>query len=85
MKIIVTLAFIGILGALFSAGVLMLRRPKGDKPANEEQEAGGPHKGKATMANALAIRVAISIALFLFILFSSYMGWIHPTGVPLTH
>jgi hypothetical protein len=28
------------------------------------------------------VRVAISIALFLFILLSYYMGWIQPTGVP---
>ncbi len=68
MKIIVTLAFLGILGALFSAGILMLRR----------------HKGRASMANALAVRVGISVALFLFILFSAWMGWIHPTGITFT-
>jgi len=61
MKIIVILAFIGIVGALISAGVLMLRR----------------QKGKASMAHALAVRVGLSVALFLFILFSAYMGWIH--------
>lgn len=67
MKFIVLVAFIGILGALFSAGVLMLRK----------------QKGKATMARALAVRVGLSVALFLFILFSAWMGWIHPTGLPL--
>ncbi len=69
MKLIVILAFIGILGALFSAGVLMLRR----------------QKGKASMARALALRVGLSVALFLIILFSAYMGWIKPTGLPVSH
>ncbi|OWQ87746.1 hypothetical protein CDN99_17810 [Roseateles aquatilis] len=67
MKIIVLVAFIGILGALAAAGVLMLRK----------------QKGKATMARALTVRITLSVALFLFILFSAYMGWIHPTGLPL--
>ena len=35
------------------------------------------------MQRALAARVALSAALFLFILFSYWMGWIAPTGVPL--
>jgi len=34
------------------------------------------------MARALAVRVALSILLFAFILLSYWMGWIHPTGVP---
>jgi len=34
------------------------------------------------MAKALAVRVGVSIALFLFILFSWYMGWVQPTGLP---
>jgi hypothetical protein len=33
------------------------------------------------MVKALTIRVAISIALFLFVLFSFWMGWIKPSGV----
>ena len=34
------------------------------------------------MANALAARVALSVALFLFILLSWYMGWVRPGGIP---
>jgi hypothetical protein len=34
------------------------------------------------MARALALRVALSVALFVFILFSYWMGWIQPTGIP---
>ena len=34
------------------------------------------------MARALALRVALSVALFLIILLSWKMGWIQPTGLP---
>ena len=33
---------------------------------------------------ALSFRIGFSILLFLFILFSYKMGWIHPTGIPLS-
>jgi len=33
------------------------------------------------MVKALTLRVGLSIALFLVILFSFWMGWIKPTGV----
>ena len=70
MKWIVLVAFIGILGALGSAGVAMLRDGRDGKPKSDR------------MLHALALRVALSIALFLFILVSYKLGWIHPTGVP---
>ena len=34
------------------------------------------------MARALALRVGLSIALFLFVLFSYWMGWVQPSGLP---
>jgi hypothetical protein len=37
--------------------------------------------GSTRMVKALTLRVGISIALFLFILFSFWMGWIKPAGV----
>ena len=70
MKIIIALAFVGIIAALASAGVFMLRRGK-------------DASSKPLMARALAWRVGLSVALFLFILFSNAMGWIHPTGIPI--
>ena len=39
-------------------------------------------KGKSNRTvTALAWRVGLSIALFLFILFSYWMGWIQDTGI----
>ncbi len=71
MKILITLALIGIIGALFLAGRALLKDGRDGEPKTKR------------MANALAWRVGLSIALFLCILISYKMGWIHPTGVPL--
>jgi hypothetical protein len=46
-------------------------------------EAEGAPKSQRMM-RALAFRVGISILLFLCILLSWKMGWLHPTGIPLT-
>ncbi|TAK92367.1 MAG: twin transmembrane helix small protein [Burkholderiaceae bacterium] len=65
MKIIILLAFIGIFISLGSALVFMMR----DK------------SGTNRMVNALTWRIGLSVLLFLFILFSWWMGWIEPTGI----
>jgi Protein of unknown function (DUF2909) len=67
VKWLVLLAFIGIIGSLASALFFMMR-----------------DKGKTkNMVKALGIRVGLSIALFLCILFSYWMGWIQTTGIPM--
>lgn len=68
---LIAIAFIVIIGALISAGVLMLRGGAGRKRSDD-------------MARALAIRVAVSIVLFVCILVAYALGWIAPTGVPLS-
>jgi len=65
MRIIVILAFLGIIGSLTSA-LFYLMRDKG---------------GSNRTVNALALRVGLSIALFLFVLFAHYMGWIESSGI----
>ena len=37
--------------------------------------------GSKRMVKALTMRVGISIALFIFLLFAFWMGWIKPAGV----
>jgi len=70
MKFVILIAFVGILGALAAAGVFMLRKGRTDKRS-------------PNMANALALRVALSVTLFLIILLSWKMGWIQPKGLPI--
>jgi len=74
MKIAFLLGLLAIIGALGLAGRAMLQGGRKGDP--------GEPKGKR-MARALALRVALSIALFAFILISYQMGWIQPTGIPL--
>jgi cytochrome bd-type quinol oxidase subunit 2 len=71
MKFLMVLMLLAVLAALAGAGVFMLRR--GRRDGDQRQ-----------MARALAVRVGLSVALFLIILLSWYMGWIRPTGIPIS-
>lgn len=70
MKYLVALAFVAILSVLALAGIFMLRGGDGESR-------------RGNMMRALALRVALSVLLFVCILLSWWAGWIHPTGVPL--
>jgi hypothetical protein len=70
MKILIAIAFVGILGALLFAGISMVRDGRDGKPKTHR------------MVHALAWRVGISVLLFIVILLSYHMGWIKPTGLP---
>ena len=72
MKILIAIAFVTVLVALATAFLFMMR---GDAE-------GTPKTSR--MMQALAFRVGISIVLFLCILTSWKMGWLQPTGIPLT-
>lgn len=74
MKIVFLIAFIGILGALAAAGFFMLRGGQRSRNGKRDNQ----------MARALTVRVAVSVILFAIILFCWWMGWIQPTGVPLS-
>ena len=70
MSYLVALGFLAIIASLATALLFMLRGGQA-KP---------PDKAKR-MARALALRVGFSVLLFLCILLSWKMGWIHPTGI----
>jgi hypothetical protein len=72
MKAVIVFFLLAVLVALASAGVLMLGKGRTSDP-----------KG-TRMARALAVRVALSVALFLLVMFSYWMGWIKPTGIPIS-
>ncbi len=71
MKYLIFLALIAIVGALIFAGISMIRDGRDGKPKTN------------AMMRALALRVGISVALFLCILAAYQLGWIRPTGLPL--
>jgi uncharacterized protein with GYD domain len=65
MKIFIAIAFVLIIGSLGSALFFVMR-----------------DKGKSNRAvNALAMRVGLSVTLFLMLLGAYEMGWIAPTGL----
>jgi hypothetical protein len=72
LKVLVAIAFIAILGSLGSALFFMMRGGKDDKAKGDN------------MARALAFRVGFSILLFLCLLIAWKLGWIQPTGIPLS-
>lgn len=70
MKWLIGAAFALIIAALASAGIFMMRGGR----------EGGSKSGQ--MMRALALRVGLSVALFLCILLAYRLGWISPTGLP---
>lgn len=71
MKWLVALAFVGILGALAAAGRALIKDGRDGAPKSDR------------MLHALAWRIGLSVALFVFILVAYKLGWIQPTGLRL--
>jgi Protein of unknown function (DUF2909) len=67
MKWFVAFAFFLIIASLGSA-LFFLVRDRGST---------------RNVVRALSVRVGFSIALFVFILFAHWMGWIQSTGIPM--
>jgi hypothetical protein len=70
MSYFVALGFLAVIASLAAALFFMLRGG-----------SGGPTKSRR-MARALAVRVGVSILLFVCVLLSWQAGWIQPTGIP---
>jgi hypothetical protein len=71
MKAFIVIMLLAVLAALGSAGAMMLRKKR------------DPAAADSSMAWALALRVGLSIALFLLILMAWRLGWIQPSGLPI--
>ncbi len=69
MKYLAIVAFVAVVASLAAALVFMLKKPADGKSSG--------HK----MAFALAVRVAISILIFVSILLAWKFGYIQPTGI----
>lgn len=70
MKIWVALAFLAIIASLGSALFFMMRCNGNDRQRSKH------------MVRALALRVGLSIVLFLCLLLAWRLGYIQPTGLP---
>lgn len=76
MKYAVILGFLAILASLGTALFFMMRQGRAT-----DTDANANSKGKH-MATALAVRVGLSVVLFLCILVAWQLGWIQPSGLP---
>jgi len=66
VKIVIFIAFFLIIASLASAMVFLIR-----------------DRGRTrNTVRALAMRVGLSVALFVFILVANQLGWVQSTGVP---
>ena len=67
MQIIIIIVFVLIFASLAGAGFFIMR-----------------DQGKTrNTAWALTMRISLSVALFVFIWFAHWMGWINSTGLPI--
>ena len=73
-QLLVGLAFLGIIGSLASALVIMMKPGK-------QGEREDPHRA-GRMVKALALRVGLSILLFICVLIAWKLGYIQPGGLP---
>jgi hypothetical protein len=70
MTYLIALAFLAILASLGAALFFMMKDGRDGKPKTNH------------MARALAVRVGLSILVFVCILIAWKLGYIHPTGIP---
>ncbi|MBS7808317.1 DUF2909 domain-containing protein [Variovorax sp. PCZ-1] len=77
MSIFVALAFLIILAALAAAGFFMLRS-SGSQEGTEQEAA----SRNSRMAKALAVRIGVSVVLFICVLLAWKFGYIKPAGIP---
>ncbi len=80
MNLFIAAAFVAILGALLFAGITMVRQPP-DQGQGQDQDPTKTKSKSPTMMRALALRVALSIALFACIWLAYGLGWIEPRGL----
>jgi cell division protein FtsW (lipid II flippase) len=78
MSILTALAFLVILAALAAAGFFMLRS-SGSESTDEQAT-----QRNSRMAKALALRIGVSVVLFICVLLAWKLGYIKPTGLPVS-
>ena len=77
MSLFVAFGFLVVLAALAAAGFFMLRS-SGSQEGSESDTAA--RNGR--MAKALAVRISVSVVLFICVLLAWKLGYIKPSGLP---
>ena len=79
MTYFVALGFLAILASLGTALFFMTRGGSGED--QQDASSAQPKTSSQKMMRALAMRVGLSIVLFVCILLAWKLGYIHPTGI----
>jgi hypothetical protein len=80
MQYLIALAFIAIIASLGAALFFMMRG--GGKDPSEVTPAQVNMQRNKGMARALAVRVGVSVVLFICVLLAWKLGYIQPHGLP---
>jgi hypothetical protein len=89
MQFLIAIAFIAIVASLGAALFFMLRGggpptdPATGQADDAESAAATAARRNKGMARALAVRVAVSVVLFICVLVAWKLGYIQPHGIPL--
>ena len=81
MQVLLAVAFIAIIASLAAALFFMLRGGQQD-PAQPSDPAAQAQRRNKGMARALAVRVGVSVVLFICVLLAWKLGYIQPHGLP---
>jgi Protein of unknown function (DUF2909) len=79
MQFLIAIAFLAIIASLGAALFFMLRG--GGPPEGTVDDTASNHKRNKGMARALAVRVGVSVVLFICVLLAWKLGYIHPHGI----
>lgn len=80
MQLLIALAFIAIIASLAAGLFFMMRGGSTDSTASTPAQTDAQrNKG---MARALAVRVGVSVVLFICVLLAWKLGYIQPHGLP---
>ncbi len=80
MQFLIAIGFLAIIASLGAALFFMLRG--GGPPEGTQDDADSNEKRNKGMARALALRVAVSVVLFICVLLAWKLGYIQPHGLP---
>lgn len=81
-SLLLGIAFVAIVASLGSALFFMLRRPDGER-SSEEQRLQDDRRRARGMFWSLALRVGLSVLVFVCILLAWELGYLHPSGLPI--
>jgi Protein of unknown function (DUF2909) len=81
MTFLIALAFIAIIASLAAALFFMMRGGSKDPNAPVDSGTNAAERNKG-MARALAVRVGVSVVLFICVLLAWQLGYIQPHGLP---